>query len=80
LHDAVTNRECSHDGSFALTRHMLNARRRATRSGIQIAKEFPESPRKIDAAVAAILAWAARLEAVAKGLDQVPDEDGAYSF
>lgn len=80
LHDAVTGRKCTHDGAFYLTRHILNARRRTSRSGIQIAKEFPESPRKIDAAVAAILAWAARLEAVAKGLDKPVEETGAYSF
>ena len=65
---AVTDRELSHDGSFALTRHVLNARRRPNRSGFHIAKEYPDSPRKIDAAYAAVLAWQARLEAVAAGV------------
>ena len=68
FHSAVVHRELTHDGAFALTRHVLNARRRATPSGIQIAKEHPDSPRKIDAAVAAVLAWQARLDAVALGL------------
>lgn len=65
---SVVDQELSHDGSSALTRHVLNARRRSSRSGIQIMKEHPESPRKIDAAVAAVLAWQCRVDAVAKGL------------
>lgn len=72
FHSAVVDGELTHDGSSALTRHVLNARRRVSRSGIQIAKEHPESAAKIDAAVAATLAWQARLEAVAKGLDRKP--------
>lgn len=68
FHAAVVNGEMTHDGSFALTRHVLNARRRPTRAGLQIAKEHPDSRRKIDAAVAATLAWQARLDAVAKGI------------
>lgn len=67
LHSAIVDGEMSHDGSATLTRHMLNARRR--HAG-HIGKEFPDSPRKIDAAVAAILAWQARLDALAMGLDQ----------
>lgn len=68
FHDAVLDGELTHDGSFALTRHVLNARRRVGRSGVQIAKEHPDSARKIDAAVAAVLAWQARLDAVSAGL------------
>jgi hypothetical protein len=65
---SVVDGELTHDGSSVLTRHVLNARRRESRSGIQIAKEHPESPRKIDAAVAAVLAWQCRVDALAKGL------------
>lgn len=70
FHAAVVDHELSHDGSYTLTRHVLNARRRPSRSGMQIGKEHPDSPRKIDAAVAAVLAWQARLAAVAAGLGQ----------
>jgi hypothetical protein len=70
LHAAVLNGELTHDGAFALTKHMLNARRRPSRSGLQIAKENPDSARKIDAAIAAMLAWQARLDALAKGMDR----------
>lgn len=64
--NAVLDRELTHSG-LALTRHVLNARRRLGRSGVSIAKEHPESPNKIDAAIAAVLAYQARLQALSKG-------------
>lgn len=68
FHSAVVDRELSHDGSSVLTRHVLNARRRASPQGIQIAKDHPKSSKKIDAAVAAVLAWQARLDALSGGV------------
>lgn len=68
FHSAVVDGELTHDGSSTLMRHVLNARRRTSRSGLQIAKEHPDSPRKIDAAVAAVLAWTARLDALSAGV------------
>lgn len=67
MHSAIVHKSLSHDGSSALTRHVLNARRRTNRVGYAIAKDYPESPRKIDLAVAGILAWQARLDALASG-------------
>ncbi|MGI8753340.1 MAG: hypothetical protein ACR2MN_13690 [Acidimicrobiales bacterium] len=65
--EAVENGDLTHDGSYRLTEHVLNARRNPTpRAGLLIAKEYPDSPRKIDCAVAATLAWTARLDAAAK--------------
>lgn len=69
FHSAVVDRELTHDGSATLTRHVLNARRRAKGQYLQIGKEHPSSPRKIDAAIAAVLAWQARLDAMAKPSD-----------
>ena len=66
---AVINGELSHDGSSTLTRHVLNARRRVTGRGrSRIYKKFPESPDKIDAAYAAVMAWKARTDALSEGL------------
>lgn len=65
---AVIEGELCHGGHAVLTRHVLNARRRLGRFGVSISKENPESPRKIDAAVAAVLAFEARRQAVAAGL------------
>lgn len=67
--DAVLEHQMTHDGSTTLTRHVMNARRRyGGRSGFTIHKESPESPNKIDACIAAVLAYQCRLEALAKGL------------
>ena len=66
---AVRNRDLSHSGEYALTRHVLNSRRRIKAGKLALGKENDYSPRKIDAAVAAVLAWQARLDAVAKGVE-----------
>lgn len=71
LQAAVENGVCTHDGSAALTRHVLNARRRPVRNGYLLYKAYPDSPNKIDAAYAAVMAWKARLDAVSAGLGQV---------
>lgn len=68
LHAAIENAACTHDSSEALTRHILNARRRPVRTGYLLYKQYPDSPDKIDAAYAAVMAWKARLDAVAAGL------------
>ena len=62
--------EFSHDGSMAMTRHFLNARRRKVASGYLIFKAYPESRDKIDAAYAGVMAWTARLDAIALGFAQ----------
>jgi hypothetical protein len=67
FYDAIIQKDISHDGSRALTRHILNARRRITRGGLTIAKSHPDSREKIDAAIAATLAYQARLQALSKG-------------
>jgi hypothetical protein len=76
--DAVVNRELTHDGSSALTRHVLNARRRQHRSGYLLYKAYPESPDKIDAAYAAVMAWKARLDAVSQGVVEKRRTGRAY--
>lgn len=65
---AVLNGEARHNGSPALGRHVLNARRRSTRTGYLLYKSFPESKDKIDAAYAAVMAWKARIDALAEGV------------
>ena len=68
FHDAVVDRELIHAGDPILTRHVLNSRRRSGRYGITIAKATPDSPNKIDAAIAAVLAFEARNQAIAGGI------------
>ncbi len=66
LHDAIVDRECTFDGSSALARHLLNARGDNGTAGTRLHK--PDINHKIDAAVAAVLAFAARSDAVAAGV------------
>ena len=60
----------THDGNPTLTAHALNARRRITRGHLSLAKDSAESSRKIDAAVALVIAWQARLDALGAGVTQ----------
>lgn len=64
---AVKDDELIHDGNITLTAHVLNARVRTRSGGYGIYKEHPDSHNKIDGAIAAVLAWQARLDAVAAG-------------
>jgi phage terminase large subunit-like protein len=54
--DAVAEKRIVHDGDPLLARHIGNTAVKLTPAGPHIKKENPNSPRKIDAAVAAILA------------------------
>ncbi|QIG58481.1 terminase large subunit [Arthrobacter phage DrSierra] len=55
------------NGEEILTRHMLNARRRINRWGVYFGKETRESPKKIDAVAALVLARMARTRVLAEG-------------
>jgi hypothetical protein len=68
LHSAILNQDLTHGGDPTLSKHVLNARRRHRSQGDLLFKEFPESPRKIDAAYALMLAWQARLAALSKSI------------
>lgn len=46
----------SHSGDKGLTTHLSNCVVKQSAAGVMVAKEHPHSPRKIDLAVAAILA------------------------
>jgi phage terminase large subunit-like protein len=55
---AVTERRLTHDGDARLARHIGNAVVKEDRFGTRIVKETKSSPRKIDLAVAAVIAYA----------------------
>ena len=80
-HSAIAQAHITIDaGSAPLIRHLINARRRITPQGVQIAKEHPMSPRKIDAAVAAILAYGARSDAIVAGFGRPRKKRKAMGF
>ena len=57
FYDAVTDEKVTHDHNPTLARHIDNAVVKIDRLGPRIVKEHRGSPRKIDAAVAAIIAY-----------------------
>lgn len=67
FHEATVDGSLKHNGDTVLTTHILNAKRRYSRVGMTISKEHPHSHRKIDAAMAATLAYECRSDAVASG-------------
>jgi len=75
--NAIATGEVSHDGDPDLARHIGNACRRHLnirddegRRLWLMHKERPDSPHKIDAAMAACLSWEARCDALAAGIGQ----------
>jgi phage terminase large subunit-like protein len=65
--DAIAGK-LGHDGSSLLRRHVLSAHMRKVRTGYWIEKASSNSPDKIDAAVASVLAYEARNDAIAAGI------------
>lgn len=57
FYTAVVTGKLSHDGNPVLTRHLHNAVVRETTDGAYITKDGRNSPRKIDAAIAAVVAY-----------------------
>lgn len=57
MYTAVTEGNLTHDGSPTLARHLSNTVIKVDRLGPRIVKEHRGSPRKIDAAVAAVIAF-----------------------
>lgn len=76
--NALESGELSHNGDERLMAHVGNARRRYTNLVDEhgqplwiLRKERPDSPLKIDAAMAAVLSWEARMDAVAAGVTEM---------
>jgi phage terminase large subunit-like protein len=71
FYEAVINRKVRHDGSEVLARHLRNARTKRTENGTRVAKENKDSGRKIDAAIAAVMAFDRAAQAPAVTAPQV---------
>jgi phage terminase large subunit-like protein len=69
LYQAVMTKAVSHDGDERLARHMAHCVAKPTPAGDLVSKDKKGSPRKIDAAVAAIAAYDSAAE-IAKTTDQ----------
>ena len=67
FHTAIIAKELTHDDSSRLTEHVLNAKKSVYQKQVTLRKDRPDSSKKIDAAVAAVLAYEARAEAQQRG-------------
>lgn len=72
---AIKERQLQHDGDKRLQRHLGNARKHELPQRDEngrplwlIRKDRPDSPHKIDLAMAAVLSWEARTDAIAAGV------------
>jgi phage terminase large subunit-like protein len=57
FYQAATTEALTHDGNPAMARHVGNAVLKETAQGAYITKEDKSSPKKIDAAIACVIAW-----------------------
>ena len=64
---AVQHGTFKYDGDRDLTRHFLNVRRRHNKFGVSFGKESRDSPKKIDAYAAALLAFMAANDVAERG-------------
>lgn len=64
---SIFDRKLAHDGDRKLRRHVLNARRRTNNYGVSFGKESRESPKKVDAYAALLLAHEALFDLRARG-------------
>lgn len=78
---AMQEGSVSHGGDKTVTRHIANSRK-DDRGGLRddqgeplwvIKKDRPDSPHKIDAAMASVLSWEARNDAIAAGAGRQPE-------
>ena len=75
---AVVNRDITYDGGPYLRAHLLNAKRRETRTGYLLYKSSPESADKIDAAYAAVMTYKCYLDAVSRGVSKPKKKRGSF--
>lgn len=80
LHTAVETGNILHPGDEVLTRHILNAHITESPWGDLLRKDIRGGSRKIDAAIAAVLAYEARAEAIEEGFYEKPTNRTVFSF
>lgn len=82
LHRRIVDGEAVHSGDQRFRRHVVNARRRPNRWGVSFGKETRESPKKVDALAAWVLAEMARQRALGEGAlkRRTAKRPGIYGF
>lgn len=67
LMQGILDGRIHHNNDLSLKRHVMNARRRENVHGISFSKESPDSPKKVDAYAALMLAYKAASDLPARG-------------
>lgn len=77
---AVIDQKVFHDGDPDLQRHVLNAKRRNNQYGVSFGKESRESPRKVDAYAALLLAHEALHDLRTRAVKKTKERTGRAVF
>lgn len=80
LLQAVIDGSLKHDGDLRLKRHAMNARRRENVYGVSFSKETRESPKKVDAYAALMIAHEALTDYRTRGKKEKVRTGNAYFF
>lgn len=78
LVQTILDRKLRHDGNKMLQRHVLNVMRRENNYGVSFGKAGRESPRKVDAYAAMLLAYEALLDLRGRGKTTKPKTGRSY--
>ena len=77
---AILDGTIRHDGDLRLKRHVMNARRRENVYGVSFSKESPESPKKVDAYAALMIAHEALTDYRTRGKKETVRTNRGYFF
>lgn len=80
LLQAIIDGTIKHDGDLRLRRHVMNARRRENVYGVSFSKESPESPKKVDAYAALMIAHEALTDYRQRGKRERVRSNRGYFF
>lgn len=80
LLQAILDGAIRHDGDLRLKRHAMNARRRENVYGVSFSKESPESPKKVDAYAALMIAHEALTDYRTRGKKERTKTGRGYFF
>jgi len=80
LMQAVYDKRIHHNGDLTLQRHVMNARRATNTWGISFRKETPDSPKKVDAYAALMLAYRALNDMKVRGKERSTRTAGIWAF
>lgn len=80
LAGAIENQMIKQSGHYGLGRHVKNAKKRHNKFGVSFGKASRDSPYKVDAYAAALLAYIARTRLIGSGKQTKPKMAGRLTI